>query len=382
MEQEKYNSIRSKIKGRNFENKYKILDKYLFGLSFLGNIGSIFFAFFLISPAIQRSIIPYVNSEKLILIISIITSIFILGIFEFIKRELLRNFSFDFIKNTYKIKISNILPLIISLLIIILSFYFSLTGAKNFASTSKNKNIIVENKINTHVDSLNIIYNNRIQIHIDDNNKLRENNDILRNKLAETPLNYRTVRNEYQNIVDKNVQLINNNENNISKLNVELLSKVDELKTDFNEQINKNEKDDFENIFLFICFSTIIELLIISGIYFRQHYEYKIFVDNDSLEKTYIKRERYKLLLKFLYNDGTLNIGDKILGMSKIKELVKDNSRISNSGKFIDTFIFDMESNEIFRNSGKRRYFNVSYDEALNIVDNFDDSIILLENLK
>jgi len=46
MELKKYDRLRKKIQSKNFEEKNESLSNWLYGLSFLGNGGSIFFAYF------------------------------------------------------------------------------------------------------------------------------------------------------------------------------------------------------------------------------------------------------------------------------------------------------------------------------------------------
>ena len=41
-----------------------------------------------------------------------------------------------------------------------------------------------------------------------------------------------------------------------------------------------------------------------------------------------------------------------------------------------------MESLSIFEVQGKRRLINATYQEALDVVENFDDALRILENLK
>ena len=56
MDLKKYDELRNKIHTKDFEGRNKSLDKWLYNLSFLGNVGSIFFAYFLVSPALNKAI--------------------------------------------------------------------------------------------------------------------------------------------------------------------------------------------------------------------------------------------------------------------------------------------------------------------------------------
>ena len=56
MNPETYSKLRDKIKNRDFEAKNKSLNSWFFKSTFLGNLGSIFFAFFLVYPALYKAI--------------------------------------------------------------------------------------------------------------------------------------------------------------------------------------------------------------------------------------------------------------------------------------------------------------------------------------
>ena len=56
MDIKKYDTLRNKINKKDFEGKNKSLDKWLYRFSFFGNIGSIFFAYFLVYPSLQKQL--------------------------------------------------------------------------------------------------------------------------------------------------------------------------------------------------------------------------------------------------------------------------------------------------------------------------------------
>lgn len=383
MDINKYSTLRNKVKNRDFENKYKKLDKFLYVFSWFGNAGSIFFAYFLVFPAFFKAITANLSSGDISIYISMFLSIIVLGVFELIKREVLSNFSFDFVKNKYDLTKNAIGWLLFSTGLIGASFYFSLNGAINFADTSKKENTSIEYNIDSQIDSLTNLYVDYKKPFQQDNQSLRESNVALRQKIEDTPLNFRTVRNELQNNIDKNLSVIESNDIKINDLDNELNLKIVELENELQKQKEENENEGVENIIVFLVISTSIELIIILGIYFREYYDYSVFLKNESeLEDIMIKRDRYYTLLKFLYKEGSVSQGEKILGISKLKEIVAEKSSIPSSSKFVDTFIQDITYMGILELSGNRRYTKVSYEEALNRVEKFDDTLRLLENLK
>jgi len=110
-------------------------------------------------------------------------------------------------------------------------------------------------------------------IYLKDNESLRAANVGLRDKLTETPLNYVTVRKEYQVSIDKNTQLIKDNDADIKLLDVELKQKINNLNADLDMQKSGNENEDNKNKILFIIIVCFNELIIIGGLYFREYFE-------------------------------------------------------------------------------------------------------------
>jgi len=384
MDLKKYDELRKKIHTKDFEGKNRGLNNWLYKLSFLGNLGSIFFAYFLVFPALNKAISTNLLQGQWGMVLAMFITILVLVSFETIKRLLIKNLSFDLVKSKFKIMKASILGwFIFSTAIVCLSFYLSLSGARNFASTSVIKNVVIENTMDSQVDSLNIVYGDRISIFENDNTALRSVNTDLRQKLADTPLNYPTTRRGYQDNIDKNTETINTNQARIDELNEELQLVVAELRQDTGAQKTQNKDDDFKNILLFILLSTSIEVLIIVGVYFREYYEYNVYMANqERLESVYIKRDRYSVMLKFIYQEGKLGPNERVMAGAKIIELVEENSRIQNPKKFVENFLQDMETLGIFVTQGKRRLTNATYQEALSLVENFDDALRIFENLK
>ena len=384
MDLKKYDELRKKIHTKDFEGRNKNLDRWLYKLSFLGNVGSIFFAFFLVSPALKKAISVNLVSGNVGLVLGVIVTIILLVSFEAIKRILIKNLSFSLVKSNFKIIKASILGwFIFSAVIISLSFYFSLNGAKNFASTSFQKNQNVRINLQEEIDSLKKEYENKKEPYFTDNQQLREANNEIREKYAETPVNYRTVRKEYQASIDKNTELIEDNQERIDELDSELQNNIEEVRQSYQLKTKENRKEETQNIWLFILISTSIEILIIVGVYFREFYEYNIYVANkERLEKVYQKRDRYRAMLAYIYREGKAEHGERVIGAQKLIELVSENTTIPNPKSFVENFLQDMENLDVFIVQGKRRLINATYQEALNVIENFDDALRILRNMK
>ena len=383
MELKEYDKLRKKINIKDFEGSNKALDKWLFGFSFIGNLGSIFFSYFLLYPALLKAItINLVDGFFGTALAFTFTNIFLV-IFEIIKRYLFRNFSSDYVANNKKMNGPILGWFTVSVAIVLLSFYLSLVGSKNLASTSNIKNNIATVQVDVQKDSLAVQYERKKKTYEFDNEGLRKINGDLRQTITQTPVGWVTIRRDYQSSIDKNTEIINENQSEINKIDNQLSQRVSELKSGLNTTITKNATEDTKSIVLFIIIAIFAELIIISGVYFREFYQHQMYILNkQKFEKIYQKKDRYKSLLTFIYNNGKLNVGDKVISGLELKEIVTEKSSIENSNKFTDSFLHDMDKIGIFNTVGKRRFIALTYQEALNIIDNYDDIYMILENIK
>lgn len=383
MDLKKYDKLREKINTKDFEGNNKGLDKWLFRFSFVGNASSIFFAYFLVFPSLLKAItVNFLTGNWAIALAFALTLIFLV-IFEITKRYFIRNFSHDFVVNARKIGFKLMSWFVISAAIVVLSFYLSISGSKNLATTSSVKDVVAVEETTSQIDSLRAVFDERKTVYFDDNKALRAVNNDLREKLASTPANYRTVRREYQENIDKNAELITENEAKIEVIDTEFEARVRELNLNLSELKSENQDEDYKNILLFVIIVIFNELIIIGGLYFREYYEYNLFVINqEKYEKIYKKKDRYRALISFIYRDGKLTSGDKVIPGQELKEIVRDKTNIPNSNKFVDEFLHEMDAIGIFNTVGKRRNIQMTYTEALDAIENYDDTYRVLENMK
>jgi len=384
MQIDKYDKLKERIVEQDFESRNKNLKNWLFTVSFLANIGSIFFAYFLVYPAFLKAVGTNLISGQFANIFAIIFTIIILAIFEIIKRIVVGNLSLDLIKTKWNFaKREVIWWSILTLSIIISSAYLSIDGAMNFAQTTKHQNILIENSIKTQADSLTNVYNQRKTVLINDNNKLRDSNTGLRKKIDQTPLTYRTIRSELQNVINQNLDVIQSNDNKMDGLDKELNSKIETIKKDQTTIINNNLRNNVGTIILFTFMASFIEFLIIFGIWYKELYDVKCLQLNEpKLEPIRLKKKRYITLLKFIYKEGLVGRDEQVMPGLKLKQMVKEKSNLLNPDKIIDEFFNDMDHLNIFKVIGKKRFTTVSYNEAIKKIQDFDDTLRLLENLE
>ena len=383
MDLKKYDKLRKKNDTKDFEGKNKGLDKWLFGFSFIGNVSSIFFAYFLLFPALLKAITANFISGNWGLVLAFGLTLIFLSIFEIIKRYFIKNFSNDFVSNARKVSFKMLSWLSVSAAIVVLSFYLSISGSRNLASTSSIKDVVAVTEVSSEIDSLTAVFDDRKAVYSEENVNLRTVNADLRQKLADTPLNYPTTRKGYQDNIDKNSEVITDNEARIATVDSEFQARVQELNLDLNTTKLDNQDEDKKTKLLFIIIVIFNELMIIGGLYFREYFEYTLYLINqDRFEKIYEKKDRYKALVSFIYNDGKKSIGNRVMPSLELKDAVKEKTKIQNSSKFVDEFLRDMDRLGIFETVGKRRNITKSHQDALDIIENYDDSYRVLENLK
>ena len=125
-----FKKLEESIQEQDFNKSFKNINKVMFFLSIFGHLASIFLAYFLVSKILSGAITdnPFLVS---------IASIILLGGLELLKREIFDKFSLQQIKHK-SFTNSDVLPLfLVSLVIVSISFYSSVKGAKEFSNKSK-----------------------------------------------------------------------------------------------------------------------------------------------------------------------------------------------------------------------------------------------------
>lgn len=381
MDLKKYDELKKKNSKKDFERSNKGLDKWLFGLSFLGNVLSVFFSIFWVYPGFLKAIEINLIEGIVAKFIAFVITIAILVAFEIIKRFVIKNFSNEYVRNRMMLKSSGWLS--VSVAIVLLSFYVSIIGSKNLGSIGTHKKGVVENQVGIEKNRLAAKYDDLKKPKLEYMYELTEINKNLNDKLNKTPIGWEIIKDGYREDIKNNDKKIEDTKRELD--NIEIESKVEIAKIE-TKQSNSNlsiETEDIQNILLFVFIAIISEILIFTGIYFREMYEYKLYLINqDKYEKIYQKKERYKTLLTFIYNSGKLTIGDKVISGLELKEFVNETNSIPNSNKFIDSFLLEMDKLGIFNTIGKRRNIGLSYLDAIKLIDEYDDNFRILDNLK
>lgn len=371
MKLSEFKKLEESIKEQDFSLSFKNINRVMFFLSIFGHIASIFLAFFLVSKILSGAI---TNNQILVTISSII----LLGGLELLKREIFDKFSLQHIKNNSFIG-KDVLPLTItSLFIVSLSFYASIKGAKEFAAKSDQIDTQVQATIKTYEDSVKTVYNTKI---IGFENEIKLNKDLILQKDNEqTEIEGSTAvpsqkRSRIQDLKSEKKGLIEQN----NAIDIKIKETKEELNTvirDYENKVlteGKNKKEQNENnTFFFVMISTLIELIILAGVYFNEYYKwrsYNEFKDKIENDVSFQKWINYNKMLDIIYVSG-YSINDRVPPYKLIIDLCKINGIVLNQKDLIEVFKLFI-SLGIIRSSGNARYIVKSKESAQDSLKNY-----------
>jgi len=363
-----FKKLEESVKEQDFNKSFKNINKVMFLLSIFGHFASIFLAYFLISKILTGAI-----TDNPILVG--IASIILLGGLELLKREIFDKFSLQQIKYKSVTK-PDVLPLmIVSLVIVSISFYASIKGAQEFSSKSKEIDTKIETTVQVYEDSLRNIEKNEVS-------KLKSKIDAIDIKVDEKDKE----QTDLQNSPDLNRQgksRIKDLRNQIKDLSIEktaLKAEVDSLENKTERKIlaykkqqetkgSEKKAENEDNSFFFVIISTLIELVILFGVYFNEYYKFRSYTDFKSkIEKdeNYQKWHNYNGLLEIIFNQDT-KINDKLPSMKVIGDLCKVNGNIFLS-KDLTTAFKLFGTLGIIRAGGSNKYIAKSKDTATELL--------------
>lgn len=338
MKLSEFKKLEESIKDQDFSKSFKNINKVMFSLSIFGNITSIFLAFFLVSKVLSGAI----DNPILVGVASVI----LLGGLELLKREIFDKFSLQQIKhNSFYNK--DVLPLMItSILIVSLSFYASIKGAKEFSNKSKQIDNQVQLNVDTYKDSLSKSY----QLKIEDFNKEIK---VSKDKLAEKDNEQTLIESsqplspqEKSRVKDLKIEK-SEIKNEISTLDTKVFNTKKELDSTINEYKSKveiegeNKKgENKSNSFFFIMISLLIELIILAGIYFNEYYKYRSYVDfklKIDQDPNFQKWHNYNAFLDIIY-PRNYKVNDRLPSIKSLLDLCKINGVILMQKDISDLF--------------------------------------------
>lgn len=328
MKLNEYKKIEDTIQNQDFNKSYKNINIVMFYLSIFGQFASIFLAYFLVSKVLSSAI-----SNTILVLIS---SIILLGGLELLKREVFDKFSLNYLK-LKSLTSKDVLPLLItSFILISLSFYSSLNGAEEFSSKSKEIETKVDTTLQKFEDSLTTKLNEEFakidKEIVNSKDKITQKDKEQTEIESFQPLNYQQ-RNRVRDLKQEKVELrqeVQNLENSKKEYKEEVDKKIEEFKNKITSKADGEKKENKSNSFLFIIISTLIEILILSGVYFNQYYTWRSYDEyRKKIEKdpNFQKWINMNIILDVIFNSDT-KINDKLPSNKTIQELCKVNGLI------------------------------------------------------
>ena len=362
-----FKKLEEKINGQNFNQGYKNINVVMLLLSIFGHFASIFLAYFALSKVLGGVI---ENNPVAVFIASIV----MLSGLELLKRDIFDKFSIQYLK--VKAFTKDVLPLfILSLAIISTSFYASIHGAKEFSSKEAVIEQTQKETVNLFSDSLTKVYNVKIT---DIETEIKVNKDKLDAKDKEqTELEAiqpptRSQKSRIKDLKDEKTTLrtdITKLEADEATVKTELATKIKEHETTVGAETEDKKKDNSSNSLAFILISTLIELVILAGVYFNEYYKfrsYKEFRNRIEKDPNYQKWMLYDQILNIIYTEDT-KMNQKLPANKGIADMCKVNDIIV-MPKDVTDFLKVMNNLGIIKTSGSSRYVNKQRDLAFEIL--------------
>ncbi len=364
---EEYKKLENNISSNSFRDSYKNINIIMFILSILGNIVSIFLAYFLVNKVFSSII------ENSPIFTSIVSIILLTGL-ELLKRDFFDKFSFQYLKNKSFNK--NVLPLAtVSGIIILMSFYASINGAKEFSSKSEKLELVKDSSITNFSDSLtkiSIAKISKIEAEINlKKNKIETKDEEQTNLESNEKLTY-TQKNRIKDLKNDKESLkkeIKELNQSITNEKTEKDSLISNFKISQAEKTNNSKDKNSDNSFLFIMISSIIEITILCGVYFNKYYKFKSYSDmREQIENdpNYQKWDLYNKILDVIYTKN-LSQGDKLPSSKQLIDICKVND-LKISQKDIINFTKLITSIGILKTSGPARFVQKSKEASMSLL--------------
>jgi hypothetical protein len=271
-----FEKLENKINNQNFHENYKTINNVMIALSYFGHIASIFLSFFMLS----KVLLGVMENQVVVYAVTVI----ILSAIELLKRDIFGKFSRSYLKLRRFGK--DVLPLFfLSITIIGISFYSSIKGASEYSSKSDkieqdyvelNKKYEdsltksyqvkinnIEKQKGSKDGSLTILYDQQNQL-----NTLALSGDLTKDQkklLRSLPSQIKALENE-------NKPFIESKESEIKSIEKERDDKIKKHHLESEKESKKKKDDNSNNSIAFIIFSTLIEISILAGVYFKDYY--------------------------------------------------------------------------------------------------------------
>jgi hypothetical protein len=365
-----FKKLEKKINDQNFNQGYKTINMVLTALSYFGHVASIFLAYFMLSKILEGAM----TDNKVAVFIA---SVVILGGLELLKRDIFDKFSIQYLKlRTFG---KDVMPLfLLSITIIGLSFYASINGAAEYSSKSDKIETDAKEGIDKYADSITKVYTldiSEIESEIKKEKESFNSKDLLLSTLQSKAAEGKLSKDQRVTISDLGTQK-KDLDVKLGVLDLKIKEKTQER--DSIIEVHKKEvaveskgkkESNNKNSFAFVIISTLIEIVILAGVYFGEYYKFRSYREfRDKIEKdpNYQKWLLYNEILEVAYTEDT-KMNQKLPSNKSIIEMCKVNEIIV-MPKDMTNFLKTMASLGIIKVSGSTRYVNKQRDLAFEIL--------------
>jgi len=346
----KYKKLKEAIEVNTFEKSYGVINIVLFAFTILAHLASIVFGYIFLFDLMNISTDNFWGKFIIVPLITLIS----LGSFELLKRFLFRQTTLNyFIKRSITKEVFG--TSMLSLLLIILTFYLSLNGAEQMGDRSKVIENTTEVKINSKTDSITKVYDNKIA-------KLEADKATYFDMITKQTRS-RELRSQYNSLIETT-------NNDIKQLESDKERKIRQNTLAENKKASVKNIEVDKNIVSFLIICTFIEIIILIGVWFNTYYEFRSFkefndrVHNQNNYKRYLINE---VLLDLVYNKGKVQIGD-LLDSSKYIKRLTNIKGVNVTEKQIKDFFVLTKHLKITTTEANRRFVSKGYDEAKQII--------------
>lgn len=360
MKIEEYKKLEKKINNQNFNEGYKTINLVLVILSWFGHIASIFLAYFMLSTILSGAM-----TDNIVAVF--ISSMIILSGIELLKRDIFDKFSIQYLKTK---SLQKAMPLfLLSIFVIGISFYSSISGAKEFASKEKTLDTTKEEYLAQYTDSINKANDSICATKDLEITELKKKIELKDQEQTQTESSQPLTRQQRQRVSDlkqeKNtlrddIAVVELSKKTLTDLS---LQKINKKESELSLKTDQKKKDNSSNTFMFVIISTLIELTILAGVYFNEYYKFRSYREfRDRLEKdpSYQKYLIYDQILAVIYTEDS-KINQKLPSNKAIIDMCKINDMIV-LNKDVTDFLKVMASLNIVKSSGSARYINKQRD--------------------
>ncbi len=364
MQLKDFRKLEEKINGQDFNKSYRNINVIMTVLSYFGHIASIFLAYFMLSKVLRGAM---TDNEIAVFIATVI----ILGGLELIKRDLFDKFSIQYLK--LKNFGKDVMPLfLLSIAIIGASFYASITGAHEYSSKEKQIETEAKKVADTYSDSVTAVFAAGIadiEGEIKAEKESFKAKDALLGQLQAKSAEGKLTKDQKSTIADLGKQKQDSDkkvdalENKIADKKKERDSIIEDHKKESALESAERKEDNGKNSLAFVIISTLIEIVILAGVYFNEYYKfrsYREFRERIERDPNFQKWMLYEQILSIIYTEDT-KMNQKLPSVKGIIDICKMNDIIV-MPKDVNNFLKTVATIGIVKVSGNTRYISKQRD--------------------